>query len=182
MRPNRQQPAETAYHVSTHGNDDRGAIFADDRDRDRFLAILADAVDRSGWHLHAYCLMDTHYHLLVYTPEVSLAAGMWRLNTIYAQTHNRRHGRRGHLFRERYWSTPIVTDGHLLQVMRYIPLNPVAAGACAEPAEWRWSSYRATAGLIAPPSYLHVDWTRGFFGAETRSACARYRAFIAGEC
>jgi putative transposase len=178
MRPNRIQPSETTYHVTAHGNEDGMAIFRDDHDRRMFVRALAQAVSAATWDLHAYCLMDTHYHLLVYTPQATLASGMGRLNGVYAQMFNRRHGRRGHLFRDRYWSDPVRTDEHAISAMRYIARNPVAAGLCATAREWPWSSYRATAGLEHPPGFLHVDWTYRLFGRDAREAQAEYRALV----
>lgn len=182
MRQNRIQPSETTYHVTAHANDDRGAIFLDDHDRRVFLRTLTDAVSRWAWHLHAYCLMDTHFHLLVYTPEETLAVGMGRLNGIYAQTFNRRHGRRGHLFRDRYWSEPLMTDEHVVAAMRYIAMNPVRAGLCNSAAGWPWSNYRATAGLDPRPAFLHVDWTYRLFGRSPSEAQTEYRAFVSAGC
>lgn len=181
MRQNRVQPAETTYHVTAHANEDGAAIFRDDRDRRRFLGTLSQTIARCGWQLHAYCLMDTHYHLLIHTPDETLAQGMARVNGVYAQIFNRRHRRRGHLFRDRYWSAPLATDEHLLLAMRYIPRNPVAAGTCPTAADWPWSNYRATAGLENPPAFLDVDWTRRMFAPDSAAACTHYRAFIAGD-
>jgi REP-associated tyrosine transposase len=179
VRPNREQPAETTYHVTAHANDDR-PIFLDDRDRVRFLTLLSEVVTRCDWHVHAYCLMDTHYHLMAHTPTQSLAAGMARLNGLHAQAYNRRHRRRGHLFRDRYWSVAITTDAHLLEAMRYIVRNPVEAGLCTDPADWPWSNYRPTAGLAESPVFLRVQWTRRLFAANDADACAAYRTFVKG--
>jgi REP element-mobilizing transposase RayT len=181
VRQNRVQPPETTHHISAHANEDGAVIYADDNDRRTFLNTLSDTINRYGWQLHAYCLMDTHYHLLLHTPDETLARGMGRLNGVYAQIFNRRHRRRGHLFRDRYWSTPLVTDEHLLLAMRYIPRNPVAAGLCATAADWPWSNYRATAGLVKPPAFLEVAWTRRMFAPNPEDACGHYRAFLAGD-
>jgi len=181
MRANRIQPSETTYHVTAHGNEDGAAIFLDDHDRRMFVRTLAEAVSRAEWNLHAYCLMDTHFHLIVHTPRATLATGMGRLNSVYAQTFNRRHGRRGHLFRDRYWSAPIMTDEHAITAMRYIARNPVSAGLCATAADWPWSNYRATAGLDQIPGFLHVGWTYRLFGRTPREAQAEYRALVAAN-
>lgn len=133
-------------------------VFVDDDDRSLFLAILADVVNRFEWECRAYCLMTNHYHLAVCTPEPNIGAGMHRLNGLYAQAFNRRHGFKGHLFEERYWSGLIETEHHAFSLMRYVVLNPVRAGMCTLPHEWPWSSYRATAGIETRPSFLDLRW------------------------
>jgi REP element-mobilizing transposase RayT len=181
MRQNRVQPPETTFHVTAHGNGDHEEIFTDDRDRQRFLHALADTTARFRWDVRAYCLMGTHYHLLVHTPEPTLARGMARLNGTYAQNFNYRHGRRGHLFRDRYWSTPLVTDEHLLLALRYIARNPIVAGLCEAADDWLWSSHRAIAGLDAAAAWLQVDPTLRLFGRGRPEAQASYRSFVAAD-
>ena len=181
MRQNRVQPPETTFHVTAHGNGGNEELFLDDRDRRRFLHTLADTTGRFAWDVRAYCLMGTHYHLLVHTPEPTLARGMGRLNGIYAQTFNRRHGRRGHVFRDRYWSAPLMHDEHLLLALRYIARNPVAAGLCETADDWPWSSHRAIAGSEAAPGWLQVDPTHRLFGGDRTAAAASYRSFVAAE-
>jgi REP-associated tyrosine transposase len=134
----RFQCAGATFHVTCRGVA-RGAIYRDDTDRLIFLAGLRTVVARLTWTCLAYCLMRTHYHLLVETPDEDLADGMKRLNGNYAQTFNRRHRRSGHLFGERYSSEFIQTEAHLYEAGRYIVLNPVRAGACARPEDWPWT-------------------------------------------
>src|SRR5438874_2291483 len=141
-RPRRLQVAGGFFHVTARGNR-RQPVFTDDVDVERFLAILAEVAARYGWRVHAYCLMTNHYHLLVETPEANLSAGFHRLNFLYAQWFNRRHGLDGHLFQGRFHSVLIERQEHLIELARYIVLNPVRAGLCGHPGEWRWSSYRA---------------------------------------
>jgi REP element-mobilizing transposase RayT len=181
MRQNRVQPPETTFHVTAHGNGENEPIFVDDRDRQRFLQTLAETTTRFVWDVRAYCLMDTHYHLLVHTPELTLARGMARLNGIHAQTFNFRHRRRGHLFRDRYWSAPLLTDEHLLLALRYIARNPVAAGLCETADEWRWSSHRAISGVDTPPVWLRIGPTHQLFGGDGLEAAASYASFVAAE-
>ncbi len=138
-RTNRIQPAGGHFHVCVRGTA-RAAIFSSDEDRQRFLRSLAHVVDRFHWSLYAYCLMDNHYHLALMTPERNLGVGMGRLNQLYAQWFNYRHDRVGHLFQERYWSELLESEAHVLALVRYIARNPVRAGLCARPEEWRWSS------------------------------------------
>jgi putative transposase len=124
--------------------------------------------------------MDNHYHLLVEIQEAGLAAGMQWLNGVYAQSFNRAGGRSGHLFQGRYHAALVQHEGHLLETARYIVLNPVRAQLCAEPRDWPWSSYRATAGEERPHPALTAGWLiEGFGGSSLASRTARYRSFIA---
>jgi REP-associated tyrosine transposase len=167
-RRNRIQAAGALYHAGTRGIRQMPIFLVDD-DRHLFMAILGDAVTRFGWECQAYCLMTNHYHLALRTPEANIGAGMHRLNGLYAQAFNRRHGFKGHLFEERYWSGLIETDEHALGLMRYVVLNPVRAGICALPHQWAWSSYRATAGLDGAPPFLNLRWLEGFGRTAYRS-------------
>jgi REP element-mobilizing transposase RayT len=151
----RIQAAGAHYHVGVRGNDRRD-VFTSDEDRDSFLVTLGDVVERCRWRCYGYCLMTSHYHLVLTTPEPNLGAGMGRLNQLYAQWFNRRHDRVGHLFQERHRSHVIETDERLLAVNRYVPAHPVRAGLCELPEDWPWSSAAAMAGRAPAPSFLDV--------------------------
>ena len=125
--------------------------------------------------------MDTHYHLVVETPLPNVSRGMRQLNGLYAQRFNQRHGRCGHVFQARYRSILVEQDTHLLAVCRYVVLNPVRAGICAEPGAYRWSSYGVTAGETSADAFVATDWIFGHFRATRRVAEAGYRAFVAAE-
>jgi putative transposase len=165
------------YHLIARGNA-REAIVRDDIDRRRFLDILGHVVDRFGWICHAYCLMDNHYHLVAETPLPNLPSGMRQLNGLYAQSLNGRHGRCGHVFQARYRSILIERDSYLLALCRYVVLNPVRAGMRPHPAEWPWTSYRATTGLADAEPFLTTDWLLAQFAPTRRLAQRRYRAFV----
>jgi hypothetical protein len=122
--------------------------------------------------------MTNHYHLLIETPKPTLARGMRQLNGVYTQAFNRRHRRVGHLFQGRYHAVLVERDPHLLELCRYVVLNPVRVKACRAAGEWRWSSYRATAGLTEAPGFLTVDWVLAQFGQRRSQAQERYRAFV----
>lgn len=141
------------YHVTSRGNA-RGAVFLDEGDRGGFLELLARVGASCAWVCHAYCLMGNHYHLVLETPRPNLSLGMRRLNSAYAQSFNARHGRVGHVFQGRYKAILLEKEAHLLEVCRYVVLNPVRARLVAGAAEWRWSSFRATAGQAPPPPSL----------------------------
>lgn len=177
-RPLRVCPLGAVVHVIARGNE-RRPIVRDDHDRLGFLSILARAVERHQWLAHAYCLMDNHYHLLVEVPLGNLPLGMRYVNGVYAQRYNRRYDRSGHLFHARYRSILVEKDAYLLTVARYIVLNPVRAGIVQRPEHYRWSSYRATAGLEEVPAFLTTDWLLSQFAPARRLAQARYRAFVA---
>jgi REP element-mobilizing transposase RayT len=166
------------HHITCRGNEQQ-AIFRDDRDRLRFLEGLEAAVLAHGWRCHAFCLMDNHYHFLVETPHPNLAHGMRQLNASYAIWFNVRHDRVGHLFQGRYHSVIVERDSYLLELSRYIVLNPVRAGMVRRPEDWRWSSYRATAGLAKPPAFLEVRWLWKCFSEDPSEAQAAYRRFVA---
>jgi putative transposase len=176
-RPLRLCFEDARYHVISRGTGD-GAIYSDDLDSELFLVDLAHTVERHGWLCHAYCLMTSHYHLAVETPRANLPAGMQQVNGRHASRFNERHARHGHLFGERYRSILIENERYLLSVCRYIVLNPVRAGICRHPAEWRWSSYRATAGLERTPRFLTTELVLGSFGDTYPASQAGYREFV----
>ena len=165
------------YHVNAHAIAN-AALFRDNDDRQRFLDLLERAVSTYEWACHAYCLMTTHYHLLIHTPDASLGDGMKWLNGAYAQGFNRRHGTRGHVFESRYYSTLIEREAHLLESVRYVVNNPVLAGVCDDAADWPWSSYGAWMGTVRCPPFLAVAWVLSHFGMDVERARERLRGFI----
>jgi REP-associated tyrosine transposase len=166
------------YHLTTNGNN-RGAIFRDDIDREDFLLLLARVARRYGWSVFAYCLMTTHYHLVLAIGDAGFSAGMRDLNGGHSLHVNRRHGREGHLLRNRFHSEPIEDEAHLLQACRYDVLNPVAAGICAHPRVHLWSSYLATLGRVLAPPFLAVDELLRLFAPSPVTARRLYGAFVA---
>lgn len=175
-RPLRLEYGGALWHVTCRGNE-KGAIFRDDRDRQVFLSVLSEAVHLFAWRLHAYVLMGNHYHLLLETPEANLSRGMHRVNAIYSQAFNRRHARVGHLLQGRFKAILVEKERHLLELVRYVVLNPVRAGLSRDPAGWPWSNYLATAGLRAAPEWLDTEWTIDQFG-NGASALSAYREFV----
>jgi len=167
------------YHVTARGNG-RQPIFEDDADRERFLLVFESALTRYHVLCHAYCLMGNHYHLVIETPEANLSRGMRSLNGEYTQAFNRRHRRPGHVFQGRYKAVVVEKESHLLEVCRYVVLNPVRARGMGakRPEDWIWSSYRATAGMSGVPSLLSTGWILARFGRGRKEAQARYRAFV----
>ncbi len=176
-RPLRIEYPGAVYHITSRGNEKK-AIYRDDQDRENFLFILDKVIKRYRWLCHAYCLMDNHFHLLIETPEGNLSIGMRQLNGVYTQAFNKRHSRVGHLLQGRYKAILIQKDSHLLEVCRYVVMNPVRVGFVEDPEQWQWSSYGATAGRRKPPPCLTTDWVLGQFGAEREKAERKYRAYV----
>jgi len=129
------------FHVTARGVDGT-AIVRDDEDRHGFLELLADAAGHYRWRCHAFCLMDNHYHVVLEATQEDLSNGMHRMNGVHAQRFNLRHGRRGHLFGDRFASWVIATEDHLFAACRYVLENPVRAGLCERPQDWPWGAYR----------------------------------------
>ena len=156
-RPLRIEYPGAVYHITSRGNA-RLPIYEHFNDKKQFLSILTDLVEQYRWLCHAYCLMDNHYHLLIETIEPNLSAGMRQLNGVYTQTFNRKYQRVGHLFQGRYKSIVVEKKTYLLELARYIVLNPVRAHMVSNPGKFTWSSYKATSGVIKPPPFLTTDW------------------------
>jgi putative transposase len=179
-RPPRIQVEGGIYHLGTRGVR-KTAIYLDDFDRRRFLALFQTTLLRYRWELHSYCLMGNHFHLLVTTPEPNLSVGMQYLNGCYAQWFNWRHGLEGHFVERRFYSRLVESEEYLLTLARYIVLNPVRAGLCSSAGDWRWSSYRATVSALSEPPRPST-WLLGQFGRDLERARERFAAFVmAGE-
>jgi putative transposase len=176
-RPLRIEYPGAVYHITSSGNEKK-PIFKDDHDRLNILNTLQHVNKRYNWICHAYCLMTNHYHLLIETPDGNLALGMRQLNGVYTQLFNKWHGRTGHLLQGRYKSILIQKDSHLLEVCRYVVLNPIRAKMVEKLEEYPWSSYLATAGRAKPHPCLTKDWVLGQFGRIQARAEKEYRQFI----
>jgi REP element-mobilizing transposase RayT len=164
------------YHLGSRGN--RGCqVYMDDREREVFLAMFGRISKRHGWELGTYCLMTNHYHLLM-TIESGLSDGMRELNGGFSSWTNAKNGLDGHLFKNRFWYEPVKDEAHYLQAARYIVLNPVRAGICATPEGWRWSSYRAIAGLEFAPSFLAANELLKTFAQSPAAALDAYRRYV----
>jgi REP element-mobilizing transposase RayT len=176
-RPLRVEYEGAFYHVTSRGNA-RQDIFLVDPDRELFLETLGDTVRRFGWVCHAYCLMTNHYHLLIETPEANLSRGMRHLNGVYTQAFNRRHMRTGHVLQGRFKAILVEKESHLLELARYVVLNPVRARAVRSARDGSWSSYRATAGMVDAPDFLTTSWILAQFHRSPRRAIELYRKFV----
>lgn len=171
-RPLRITYAGAHYHVTSRGNEQKD-IFKSRRDREQFLSYLESSVTRYGARVHAYCLMTNHYHLLLETPEGNLPEVMRHINGAYTNYYNTKRKRAGHLFQGRYKAILIEADEYMMELSRYIHLNPVRCGLSEKPEAYLWSSYMDYVGTRPAPSWLCTDMVKERFG-DSKS----YRQFV----
>lgn len=145
-------------------------IFLESADYRQFLHLLGDIVESFDIQCWNYCLMPNHYHATLQPSAPNLSVALRRLNGRYAQWWNRRHGRVGHVFQGRFKNQLVQRETYLLELTRYVVMNPVRAGLVDHPEEWEWSSYRATMGLVACPPFVSDGATLSLFGAGDVSA------------
>lgn len=177
-RPPRLQFPGAVYHVTARGNEQR-PIFRDDRDRRQYLDRIAHYRERFRFQLLAYCLMTNHVHLAVRSGAVPLSRVMAGLQSSYTQWFNRRHARVGHLFQGRYKAFLVQEDRYLLALIRYVHLNPVAAGIVESASGYSWSSdryFRRGTG----PAWLDLDGVLPTLGSNRQSAVRRYVELVDG--
>jgi putative transposase len=176
-RPLRIELSGGIYHVTSRG-DGREDIYLSDADREIWLEVLGQVCERFNWVCHAWCQMTNHYHLLIETPEANLAQGMRQLNGVYTQRFNRAHKRVGHVFQGRYKAILVERDNYLLELARYVVLNPLRANMVKRLEAWQWSSYLPTCGQASAPNWLQTDWILTQFGQRRASAIAKYVQFV----
>lgn len=168
---------EGSYHV-TMRSAGPVAMFVDDVDRTDFCNRLSRTIQEHGWVCRAFCLMPTHYHLLLDVRENALQPGMHALNGTYAQQFNRRHSRSGHLRGDRYYAGQIESDAQMQATYRYVFRNPVEAGLCSLPQDWLWSSYRGAIGLEPRFAFVNDQLLYDIFGGEPEKAIRDIRAYV----
>ena len=176
-RPLRLEFANALYHVTSRG-DRREPIFIDDADRSMWLDVFGQVCGRFDWRCHAWCLMTNHYHLVVETPEPNLSRGMRQLNGVYTQRFNRRYGHLGHVFQGRFKAILVERESYLLELARYVVLNPVRARMVSDAGAWPWSSYAAMTGAQPVATWLETDGLLQQFGSRRDHAVARYIDFV----
>jgi REP element-mobilizing transposase RayT len=174
-RPLRIEFPGACYHVTARGNGGQ-PVFAGIEDARIFLDLLGIEIGQQRWLCHGYCLMETHYHLLIETPEPNLGRGMARLNMRYSQWFGRRHERPGHLFQGRYKAILFEKEKWLLPLARHVVTNPVRTQSVNRADQWRWSSYRAVAGGEECPAWL----TREDLLRQCGDARDGWRGYVAG--
>lgn len=176
-RPLRIEFAGALYHVTSRG-DQHEAIYFSDRDRLTWLAIFAAVCQRYHWRCHAWCQMTNHYHIVIETLEPTLSAGMRHLNGVFTQYINRTHQRVGHVFQGRYKAILVEQDSYLMEVARYVVLNPVRAGLVRQPGDWYWSSYSATMTPESAPDWLETQWLLSQFSSAAENRQLAYQNFV----
>ena len=176
-RPLRIELAGGIYHVTSRGNG-RNDIYLADEDRINWLGLFDEVCNRFNWVCHAYCLMTNHYHIVVETVEGNLSKGMRHLNGVYTQSFNRRHQRVGHVFQGRYKAILVEKDNYLLELSRYVVLNPVRARMVNDAGDWSWSSYLAMTGQAAKLDCLQTDWLLAQFASEKNQTIIGYQNFV----
>jgi REP element-mobilizing transposase RayT len=176
-RPIRIEFSGALYHVTSRG-DRREAIYEDDADRAKFLDVFGQVAANFNWIRHAYCLMTNHYYLVIETPDGNLSKDMRQLNGVFTQYSNRRHGRTGHLFQGRFKAILVDGDSYLLELARYVVLNPVRARMVNRPGGWPWSSYAAMVGAASSPTWLATDGLLAAFAQRRTVATQRYIQFV----
>lgn len=177
-RPLRLEFAGALYHITSRGNE-RKPIYFGDADFEMFLSILGNVCERYNWVVHAYCLMTNHYHLLLETPEANLSKGMRQLNGTFTQAINRKHLRVGHLFQGRYKAILVEKDSYLLELSRYVVLNPLRANMVQSLDCWPWSSWHAAIGKAMSPDWLYTDALLAKFAKQRSEAREKYAKFVA---
>ncbi|MFZ5843362.1 MAG: transposase [Pseudomonadota bacterium] len=176
-RPLRIELSGGLYHVTSRG-DRREDIYFTEDDRREWMRLLGQVCGRFNWVCHAWCQMTNHYHLVVETPEANLSQGMRQLNGVYTQWINRTYDRVGHVFQGRYKAILVEKDSYLLELARYVVLNPVRAGMVRDASRWAWSSYAEMVGVRSAPEWLETDWLLAQFGKQRQRAIANYIEFV----
>jgi REP element-mobilizing transposase RayT len=176
-RPLRIEYDGALYHITARGNE-KNPIYRGERDYQKFLQILSDLPRRYGVIIHAYVLMENHYHFLIETPKANIAKAIHYLNTTYTGYFNMKYKRAGHLFQGRYRGLLIEKESYLHSVSRYIHLNPVQAGLVKKPEEYKWSSYPEYIGRTKGGGLITCDWILGQFSGDRSVARRLYRRFV----
>lgn len=176
-RPLRLEFPGALYHVTSRGNR-RSLIYRDDADRTAWLEVLAVVCDRHHCIVHSFCMMSNHFHLMIETVEPNLSQAMRQLNGVYSQHFNQRHHTVGHLFQGRYKAILVQKESYLLELSRYIVLNPLRAGMVESIHAWPWSSYQYFVSDRLPPSWLERDWILSQFGNSRTQAIEAYNDFV----
>jgi putative transposase len=176
-RPLRIEYEGAVYHIISRGN--RGEhIFEEDRDKQYFIETLRNAVEKYKTDIYAYCIMGNHYHLLLAVPYGELTKAMHYIGSAYGSFLRRQRGWIGHVFAGRYKSLCVQKEGYLLELSRYIHLNPVRAGLAEMPEGYKWSSYGCYVGERGEPKWLNTGWLLAEYGKNRKAAWRKYKSFV----
>ena len=176
-RPLRIQYPNAMYHIISRGIG-RMTIFHNEKDFSKFIQFMERVIEKHNWICHAYCLMGTHYHILLETPDANMVVGMKYLNQVYSQFYNWKYRRVGPVLQGRYKSWLVEREEKFLDNSRYIVNNPVEAKMVEHPADWAWSSFRATRGIEKVPKYLETDFLVSHFSSSRKKAQIMYEDFV----
>lgn len=176
-RPIRIEFPGAIYHVTSRGLGGQ-KIFVDDEDRHFFLDWLGKICQRFHWICHAYCLMQDHYHLVIETQDANLSAGMRELNGTYTQRYNRCYDMQGPVMQGRFKAILLERESVLLQVCRHVVLNPLRLKEVRILEKYRWSSYRASAGIDPPVPGVSCEWLWAQFGKRQKKVFERYQEYV----
>jgi putative transposase len=176
-RPLRLELAGGFYHITSRG-DRREDIYLEETDRNKWLELLGQVCQRYNWRCHAYCLMTNHYHIVVETIEGNLSQGMRQLNGVYTQYFNHSHQRVGHVFQGRYKGILVDKDSYLIELTRYVVLNPVRAHMVSHENDWPWSSYHSMIGAQSAPDWLETDCLLSQFSVHRNRAIVLYKDYV----
>lgn len=181
-RPIRIEYRGAFYHITARGNERRD-IYRDKKDFSKFIEILKEYAERYGVRIHCFVLMNNHYHLLVETPGANLTAFMHNVQSHYSGYFNNRHKRAGHLFQGRYKALVVDKDSYIVELSRYIHLNPVRAGLVRRPGAWEWSSYGDYTNSSGPgKEWIATAEILNYFGKRKKTAGAKYAEYVMSGC
>ncbi len=164
-RQRRLNEAGSYHHITARGVN-RCAVFLDDHDKRQFLSLLKESHLRFGCRVLAFCLMSNHIHLTVRDDRGSLSKTLHFLNGVYAKRFNHKHGRTGHLFERRFWSSMLDSDAYLIDCVAYVHRNPMEAGMVERPEDFEWSSYQSYVGARAAPTFLDTSIVSAHYGHD----------------
>ena len=176
-RPLRIQFPDAMYHIMSRGIG-RMTIFHNEKDWFKFMQFMERVIEKYNWICHAYCLMGTHYHILLETPDANMVVGMKYLNQLYSQFYNWKYQRVGPVLQGRYKAWLVEKEEKFLENSRYIVNNPTEAKMVEHPSQWPWSSYRAMTEEVPVPKRLAVDGLLSQFGAVREESRRRYQHFV----
>lgn len=165
------------YHVNANALDGM-PLYRDEVDRLRFFDLFADEVEKSQWTILEYTFMTTHYHVLLALNKCTLSSGFQRLQSKYARSYNRRHGRRGVVWQQRFHDEMVETDSHLFEAVRYVALNAPRARMVDAAEDWPWCSYGAAIGCHAPDPLVDERALLGLFSPDVQRARRKLQAYV----
>jgi len=164
------------YHVMLRGNGGQDIFFSGE-DYTRLFLLLQEGTERFRYRVHGFCCMTSHLHLILQVSDIPLSQCMQNFSFRYTQWINRRHDRRGHLFQGRFKALLVDGDSYLLELVRYVHLNPVRCGMVSDPVDYPWSSHHAYLGQENLP-WLTTDWVLGQLAKNLAEAQQHYASFV----